>query len=91
MELDPQTHIYFESMLPGEYHKHIYMATPHSVFKMPKIVLLPEKKKELSYRPKTLVCRHNLTLQITRGGSHLTTPFPRCVRLIMSKNGNSTK
>ena len=33
MELDPQTHIYLESVSQGEHHKHIYMATPLRVFK----------------------------------------------------------
>ena len=44
MELDPQSHIYLESVSPGERHKHIYMATPLLVFKKkkPKMVLLPE-------------------------------------------------
>ena len=32
MEPDPETHIYLESMSPGELYKHIYVATPLSVF-----------------------------------------------------------
>ena len=60
------------------------MATPLSVLKKAKMILLPEK--EWSYRPETLACRHDLTLQIALGGSHLTTSLPvRVVRLKMSK------
>ena len=44
MELDPQTHIYLESVSPGARHKHIYMAAPLSVFKKkPKMVFFPLK------------------------------------------------
>ena len=43
-------------------------------------------RKKRSYRPKTLSLRHNLTLRITWGGSHLaTTSSSLCARLKMSK------
>ena len=44
MELDPQTHIYLESVSPGELHEHIYMATPLSVLKTNKNDTLVRKK-----------------------------------------------
>ena len=47
MDLDPQTHIYLESVLPGKSYKHIYMATSLSV-KKPKKGILPEKRVELN-------------------------------------------
>ena len=33
MKLDPLTHMYLESVSPGECHEHIYKATPLSVLK----------------------------------------------------------
>ena len=41
LRLDPQTDIYLESIPPGEFHNHTYMATPFFVIKKPKMVLLP--------------------------------------------------
>ena len=43
MELDPRTHIYLESVSPGECYKHIYMTTPFCIKKEPKMVLLHKK------------------------------------------------
>ena len=44
LKLDPQTHIYLESLSPGERHKHIYMATPHSVLIIAKSGTFARKK-----------------------------------------------
>ena len=48
MELDSQTHIYLESVSPGERHKHIYIYghTPFCIPKkeQPEMVLFPNKK-----------------------------------------------
>ena len=32
LKLDPQIHIYLESVSPGKHYEHVYMATPTSVF-----------------------------------------------------------
>ena len=46
LKSDPQTHMYLESVLPREYHKHIYMATPLYVFKKAKNGAFARKKNE---------------------------------------------
>ena len=57
--------------------QHPFRNLKNKKIKIKKNVTLPEKKK--SYWPKTLACRHNLTLQITWGGSHMATPLLLCV------------
>ena len=48
LKLDPQIHIYLESVSPGECYKHVYITTTLFVLKKkPKMVLLPEKGMEL--------------------------------------------
>ena len=46
IELDPQIHIYLESVSQGERHKHIYMAAPLSDLEK-KRYFFPEKGMEL--------------------------------------------
>ena len=47
IKLDTQTHIYLESVSSGVRHKHIYMATPLSIFIKAKNGILPETRMEL--------------------------------------------
>ena len=68
------------SVSPGECHKHIYMATPLSILKKPKMVPLPEKRMELKAKNFGMPTQLNSTNNLGWVASG-----PLYVRLKMSK------
>ena len=83
LKLDRQIHLYLELVSPRECQKHIYVATLLSVFKKAKNGTFA-RKKEWSYRSKTLACRHNLTAN-NMGWVLSGHTFSQCVKLKISK------
>ena len=60
LKLDPQTHIYLESVSPRERLKHVYIAIPLSVIKKAKICTFARRKNGLKLGMQTLDSANNM-------------------------------